>query len=371
MADVRQRLNLNRRGPKAGLSLWPLTLDEALRVIFNRTEGEPTVETEVTEVVETAEPKKKVKSAKHVEASKKVKRRRKGDSEALFAAAQASRLRQPVLVTGVKFASHVTVIQYADFGRLNIDRDKYQRGEHRIDVNTLITIIKSGGQIPSPIDIAERPNGTWWIVDGQQRFLAHEAAKVPIKAHIHLVENVEAEERLFVALNSRRPLSPRTVIKGWPGLFGQFIRRMNTDEKSPVRGMVDLATNSHLPLDATVVLSGVLAVTTGSLPHGDTITSRLPRADMALKSTIGMAWAEAFVYLIAAVFGTRTGGRRVRVLPVLALARVAHRKYMAAGRPVFPKSCARLHATNWDTIVPSHARQYLPLIEQRIEKLWK
>lgn len=313
----------------------------------------------------------KLLSEKMKALSMTVSKRRLKDSDAIFSAAQASRLRQPVLVTGVKFAAVVTVIPVDDFGKLNIDRDRYQRGEMRVDVNTLINVIKSGGQIPSPIDIAERPDGTWWIVDGQQRFLAHEQAKVAIKAHIHLVDNTEAEEKLFVALNSRHALMPRTVIKGWPGPFGQFIRRMNNDDKSPLKGRIDFGSNSKLPLDAATVLTGVLTVLTGNLPYGDTITSRLPRADAALKLAGGVAWAEAFVYLVAAVFGMNPGGRRVRILPVLALARVAHRKYVDAGRPVFPKSCARLRATNWDTIVPTHARQYLPLLEQRIEKLWR
>lgn len=325
-----------------------------------------------TEVTDTSagEKRKAERGRKEVRAAG---RHALTDSDALFKAAQTQRLRQPVLVTGVKFASVVTVIQPSDFSKLRIDREKYQRGEHRTDVNSLIAVIKSGGQIPSPIDVAERRDGTWWIADGQQRFLAHEATQTPIKAHIHLVDDAESEEKLFIALNSRRNLSPRTVIRGWPGLFGQFIRRMNDDPKSPVRGMIDLSVggNSHLPLDAATILSGVIIAVTGSLPHGDTITSRLPRADAALRLAGGMVWAENFIYLVAAVFGTRAGGRRVRVLPVMALARVAHRKYTEHGRPVFPRSCAKMHATNWDTIVPSHARQYMPLIEERIEKLWK
>ena len=61
----------------------------------------------------------------------------------------------------------------------------------------------------------------------------------------------------------------------------------------------------------------------------------------------------------------------MRILPVLALAHVAHRKYKAAGRPVFPRTCTRLQNVNWDTLVPSHALQYQDIIEKKIEKLWK
>jgi hypothetical protein len=303
----------------------------------------------------------------------KVSKRKISDSEALQAQADIKRLKQPVLVTGVKFAATVTVIPPAEFGKLNIDRDRYQRGEVHRDVNTLITVLKQGGQIPAPIDVSERPDGSWWIVDGQQRFLAHDAAKMPIKAHIHMVESQEAEEKLFIVLNSRRGLSPRTVIRGWPGLFGTFIRRMNTDEKSPLRGLIDLSVggNSHMPLDPATLLNGVIIVVTGTMPTGDTIMSKLPRADAALRLAGGIAWAEAFCALCAVVFGARPGARRARVLPVMALAKVAHRKYMAAGRPVFPRSAARLQAVNWETLVPSHARQYLPLIEDRIERVWR
>lgn len=299
-------------------------------------------------------------------------RRKKAESEALFASSQARRINEPVIVSGVKFASTVTVIQPEDQCRLNLD-ERYQRGEQHKDVNTLITVIKSGGQIPQPIDVSERPDGSWYIVDGQQRYLAHLATKTPLKAHIHKVDNTEAEERLFIALNSRRNLNPRVVIRGWPGPFGIFIRRMNTDEKSIVRGLIDLSQggNSHLPLDPAVVLSGVIIVLTGTFPSGDTITSRLPRADAALKLAGSVVWAENFIALLAAVFGARPGARRVRLLPVLALAKVAHRKYVEAGRPVFPRSAARLRAINWDNLVPSHARQYLPILEEKMEKLWR
>jgi hypothetical protein len=185
------------------------------------------------------------------------------------------------------------------------------------------------------------------------------------------VTDMDSEAKLFMILNSKRKVEPRVVIKGWPGPFGDFIRKMNTSDKSALRGMIDLTHNSKLPLDASTILRSVIAVTTGTMPSGDITTGLLPRADAALKVPGAHAWAEAFMQLVAVVFAAQRNGGRVRMLPVIALARVAHRKYKAAGRPVFPSSAARLRATNWDTLVPSHAQKYLQLIEEKIERNWK
>lgn len=298
-------------------------------------------------------------------------KRRIQDSDALFANATARRVRQPVLLTGVKIASVVTLIPVEDFGRISIDREDYQRDRIGETVNTLTTILKSGGQIPDPVDIAERPDGSWWIVDGQQRFLAHEAAAVPLKAHVHKIADRDSERKLFMILNSSRRVLPRTLIKGWPGPFGDFIRNLNTSDKSALRGMIDLTNNSKLPFDAATILKAVIVVLTGTTATGDTATALLPRADTALKMPHARVWAEAFVQLMAAVFATQGNGGRVRVLPVVALAHVAHRKYKEAGRPIFPRTTTRLRNVNWDTAVPTHAQQYQDILEKKIEKLWK
>jgi len=313
---------------------------------------------------------KKKKDMTKVTAASLLGKRKLADSDAIQATHLARRLVKPVLVTGVTDAVEVTIIQPSEFKTLNVD-ERYQRVRIGDEVNSLIHVLKSGGSIPDPIDIAERRDGSRWIVDGQQRFWAHDEVKVPLKALIHKVDSLDAEVNLFVALNSRRKLTPKAVLKGWPGLSGQFIRRIATSEKSPVRGMVDLLNNSKLPLDGPSLLRSVLVVTTGTKPGGDMVTQTLPRTDAALAVPGMIAWAEAFVELVAAVFGMQAGAGRVRVLPLIALANVAHRKFKAAGRPTFPKSCARLRKLNWDTIAPTHAEQFLPLLEREVERRWK
>lgn len=299
------------------------------------------------------------------------RRQKLAQSPAVSAAAAARRLIKHVVVTGVKMADTITVIQPKEFDRLNIDVEAYQRSKILPEVNSLVHVLLSGGEIPDPIDVAERPDGSWWIVDGQQRFYAHFEAAKPLRALIHKVVDVNAEARLFVALNSRRKLGPRTLVKGWPGVTGDFVRRMNTSEKSPMKGMIDLTHNSKLPLDATTLVKGILALTTGGYKTGDMATVVLPRTDAALSVPGMTAWAEEFVRLVAGVFGMQPNAGRVRYLPVIALALVAHKKWSAAGRPAFPKSLTRLQKVNWDTIVPTHAQQFLPLLMDKIEAKWK
>lgn len=303
---------------------------------------------------------------------KKVQRRRNrmSQSDAVYAATTARRLIKPVIVTGVHLAKAVTIIQPKDFARLNVD-ERYQRVRITTEVNSIVTAIKSGGQVAAPIDVAERPDGTWWIVDGQQRFWAHAETETPIRSHIHKVDNLEAETNLFLTLNARMKVQARVMIKGWPGVTGDLVRRLAVDDKSPVAGLIDLGQRSDLPLDAVTVVKSILTVTTGVIPNGDMSTRILPRTDVALALPGAIVWAEDFMRLVAAVFDMNKGAGRARVLPVMALARVAHRKYLQAGRPIFPKTTSYLRRVNWDTIVPTHAGRYLPVLEQEIEKRWK
>jgi hypothetical protein len=301
---------------------------------------------------------------------KKVRRDKLASSPAVLAASATRRLVKQVVVTGVTMAKTVTVIPPSQFKKLGVD-ERYQRVRVDDEINDLIHIIKAGGQVPDPVHIAQRTDSSLWIVDGQQRFWAHWECEEPLRAFIHGVENIDAETNLFYALNTRHRLSARTVAKGWPGISGDLLRKMNTDAASPLLGLIDMQNSTTYPVDATTLIKGFLTLTTGLMPNGNMMTRVLPRLDTALKVPGMIAWCEQFSQLLAAVFDMRKGVGRVRILPMLALASVAHKKYVAAGRPVFPTTCAYMRRTNWDSIAPSHAQQFLPLLVSAIEKKWR
>lgn len=302
---------------------------------------------------------------------KSIKRKnRLSESQAVFNSAVQKRKMMPVTVRGVQLAKTITIIPPKDFDKLNID-ETYQRLKITDEINTLVTVLKSGGQVPDPIDVAQRPDKTWWILDGQQRYWAHHETGTPLRALIHHVEDMDAEKQLFLVLNARRAVQARVMIKSWPGASGTLMHRLNADAKSPLFNLIDFGGNTNWPLDAPTLIRAFLALTTGMASGGNMSTQLLPRLDAELKKTGMIAWCEDFARLIAAVFDMSKGKGRVRILPVTALARVARRKYIEAGRPIFPSSCGALHRANWDSMVPTHAHRYLPVLETEIEKRWK
>jgi len=91
---------------------------------------------------------------------------------------------------------------------------------------------------------------------------------------------------------------------------------------------------------------------------------------VALQAPHAQPWCDAFVKLLSVVFQPERG-KRLRLLPLLALAQVAREKYEAAGRPVVPASCTALKRANWDTVVPSHAMKFLPTMRAEVMRRWK
>ncbi len=297
------------------------------------------------------------------------RRRKLSESQAVQESNLARRLHQPVVVTGVEMARTITMIQPSQFGKLNVD-ERYQRVRIGDEVNDIIHVIRAGGAIPDPIDVAERPDGSWWILDGQQRYWGHEETQQPLRALIHKVYSFEAESKLFVIFNSRRKVRPIVIVKGWQGPTGDYLRKLNESKDSPLRGQIDFGNNTKLPIAANCLVRGILVATTGMTGvGGDAATALLPRTDAALRAHGRMAWAEAYVQLVALVFGKHSG--RVRAMPLRALGDVAYRRYMNAGRVTFPKSTDLLRRVNWDTCVPKHTQQYFPMMVELIERRWR
>lgn len=296
------------------------------------------------------------------------RRRNIGNSLKLFEAAAARKIGKEVLVKGVDLPSRITTL-HPPFANVSID-ETYQRLQITAKVNRLTHVLKSGGQIADPISIAEREDGSMWIVDGQQRYWAALECSMPLRATIYHVHTYEQEANLFYALNNRTLLSANSAIKGWQGPSGVLIRTYNEHEDSPLRGLIMFDPNGSLPLTATLMSKAFLTITTGILPVGNVPQMILPRLDAALATAKAKEWCDAFVKLLSAVFQPARG-KRIRLLPLLALAQVAREKYEAAGRPVFPSSCASLKRTNWDTVVPSHAMKFIPTMRAEVIRRWR
>lgn len=114
------------------------------------------------------------------------------ESEKIRERGLASRKLAPVLViegfTNPKH--HIYQPDSAQMRKLNVDQ-AYQRIEERFLVNDIIQAIREGGAIVMEAVVAERPDGSQWIVDGQQRWWAASRAKAPLPVCVYQVPGGE------------------------------------------------------------------------------------------------------------------------------------------------------------------------------------
>src|SRR5207247_7921151 len=120
-----------------------------------------------------------------------------------------------------------------------------------------------GGVIPEPILVSERPDGSRYVVDGQQRWLAHFDAQKPIKAIVIKVPSVAVEAKLFQVANNATRLSAAHVIRSWPGPAGFTFQRL--DVHGALAGQLGwVAGGSKAGFPVTAVASGLVARTARS-----------------------------------------------------------------------------------------------------------
>src|SRR5574341_689725 len=100
------------------------------------------------------------------------------------------------LVKGVRSLG-TRIFQPNELHELRVAEDSYQRGEVRTTVNEVLAVLQQGGIIPDAIHVAQRTDGTMWVVDGGQRYRAHYLAEKPIMAQLWAVDSEEQERQLF------------------------------------------------------------------------------------------------------------------------------------------------------------------------------
>lgn len=282
--------------------------------------------------------------------------------------ADAQRIITPLVVKlrpGTVFA----VIQPEKFGEINIDED-YQRMVIKALVNTLIYVLRNGGDIPAPVHLARRKDGSLWILDGQQRFWAHLETGTPLKAWIHPVENIEDERDLYNILNRKVQQNAMNQVKSSNSLVAACVRGWDDSDQSPMHRRINFGSNSGRPYDCTLLVRGVAAALTGLKVQGK-ISNVMDRTEVEWNRNVG--WSEkvgdAFLELVSLIW---PGPYRVRYLTCLALGSVCHRRWRG-GTITLPsrKEIAALRRVNWENVSQSKALKYLSVYENAITRIWK
>src|SRR4051812_35447735 len=187
-------------------------------------------------------------------------------TSAAAAKAYLERSGSPLILPEDVKVSWQGMMSHAAVMALGVDT-RYQREEIAAEVNMLIHVLNHGGQIPDQVSIAERPDGTRWVVDGQQRWWAHVDTGKPMQARVFKVKDFEQELTLFHVLNNTRKLTAKTRIQSWPGPSGDAVQWLAQSQDSPLRGLVDFV-QGKAAFPVVTVFRGLATAVVGSLGNG-------------------------------------------------------------------------------------------------------
>jgi hypothetical protein len=285
-------------------------------------------------------------------------------SEKMKASAIARRTYTPLVFLNSREPNPITLEPH-QFKKLNVD-ETYQRIEIKSEINDLIHVLQAGGCIPDPVTVAERQDGSWWIVDGQQRFWAHEATEKPLRCEIWKVESLDEERTLFQLMNTNRTVRPDFLVHSWPGISGDFIRGISADKAHPFFQNINFGKNHSLPYGASIVMRAVLLFLGGRSQN--VVTRVMALLDRQLADVTARKKARQFLDLLCLANPPR---QRLRYIAALALAAVARRRWEKEWVPM-PSRCAMaIQKINWENALPSNSLKFLPLAESVIDTKWK
>lgn len=280
-------------------------------------------------------------------------------------ASKNRRVQMPLIFSNSRQPEHV-VISEKDIGKLVIDH-RVQREEIKPEVNDLIMVIQGGGAILQPITLGKRKDGTLSVLDGQQRLWAHIHCNKPIRADVWPVDSIDEERVAFNALNSRRSVYSNHIVATWPGPSGDFVRKVTTNEKHALWQNTDLGKNRDKPYSATIVMKAVLWFLTG-ITSSMATHKLMGRLDACFKSDAVSKRANIFLDLLTLLNPPR---QRLRIVPALAIARVAHRKWEKEIKYPTSRQVTAIQKINWETALPSGGMKFLPVAETILEQKWK
>lgn len=278
----------------------------------------------------------------------------------------------PLVVTGVTYIEN-RVFKANELDLLNIDTE-YQRHEIRAHVNNLIATIEAGGLIPDPISVARRKDGSFWIVDGQQRYWAHWHCEKPIRAEVYAVDDINGERQLFSVLNSQVRPNVNIRAMAWAGSGGGTLRWMNQSDASPLRG--ELQGRKYR---AGVIARGLLAALGGGPEGGATASNKIEKVMQTLDHAVErsptrvLKVAEQYSLVLRDLFDEHS--RPVRTVQAISIGLLcyAHWKDVplrnAWERPT-GRSLNNIRRLNWDNAAPSNALRWAPAIAGELLRRW-
>lgn len=270
-----------------------------------------------------------------------------------------------VIPPSVKIGARVD-IDYDDLSKLGVD-ERYQRPEQRPMVNQIVRALRAGGQIADAIHVAVRTDGTWWIVDGQQRWNAAILGDAKtLSAQLYHVPDFDTEKKLFLVFNTRAKVHPNVIVKSWPGAAGDLVRWLNEDEESPLRGGIGFGPGNHAT-HATVIVKALSATLTGATRNSDATETSLRRLDAAIRQK-GMTVARQYARSTGTLLKSYFNGSRMLASQVLPITGAAFEKWRKGVKLPTRGDYGRLHRMDWSRFAAPSLAQYA---QKEVEKRWR
>ncbi len=288
-------------------------------------------------------------------------------SATIRASAMKRRIDMPVIVKGVGPRKAVTITK-SMYSRIDVD-PTYQRDVVPTEVNDLILALSSGGAVVDPVTLVSRSwasDGKLYVVDGLQRATAYMHLDLPFEADVHEVESIEAERQLFIAMNSRKAVTPNKIVMSWSGPSAALLRAVNAQPDHPMFGRVQWGGGGER-IGAVILCRGMIAASSSLKEMGD-VRSVLSRLDYTITQPAAKARAALFLRLVGIVFPRSYAP----LLPVVALGRVAYERWNGRDPELPPPAIlSRLSRINWPVIVPSYAGKFTSIVVDKIKSVWK
>lgn len=292
----------------------------------------------------------------------------------------ASRMKEersaPLAITGLTNPKRMTLDLEVWFDKLEVD-SRYQRPPVPTVVNGMEQALRAGGICLAPIVLAKRQwsdectkAGVLYIVDGQQRTLAHVAAEKKLEAVCYDSVNLAAERQAFAILNmTARKVSANKLAHAFAGPAFELLRTVSETPGHPLYGRVlwyggNKNKSENVCIEALSALKGLGALIVGLRAGSEQTPAKLfPKLNVQFQKHK----AEDFFDLLG-----QAVGERCTTLYAVALGTVARERWIGSAKMPTPKSLDVLRRTDWRTVARgSVAMSMLPVVVEAVKRKWK